>query len=280
MRLFEIQDHPQLGRLWQLLLIRAGQVRYPLPHPWPTLATILTDPSSKKSTVGGTTPDGSGTAPRFDNSTGAFVTLADDAAANNVEDNKQKYLSYLGGAAVPFKSGDTSPNGVKAKKLDNLGFNTVDENNVKDGDCAVPSTAYGYQYESKYKLSTGNVAVYCLCDPYGLCGCDDHHKNSSFVPAMLSDIGMGTEAQNISKACTISLDGATTILVDGGLSNGSTKADPDATPVRTRKNTCGTRAFGTSGSEDGDDTGAAASLSVNSWLVGTVALGMASLIWL
>lgn len=99
---------------------------------------------------------------------------------------------------------------------------------------------------------------------------------------MLTDIGMGTEAQNISRACTISLDGATTILVDGGLSNGSTKADPAAPAVRTRKNTCAGRALtgGTDGSDSTDDTGAAASLAVNSWLVGTVALGMASLIWL
>lgn len=97
---------------------------------------------------------------------------------------------------------------------------------------------------------------------------------------MLSYIGMGTEAQNISKACTISLDGATTIIVDGGLSNGSTKADAAAPAVRTRKNTCGTRAWGTGNTDDADDTGAAATLSVSSWLVKAVVLGMASLIWL
>jgi hypothetical protein len=232
--------------------------------------------SSENSTAGGTTPDGSGTAPRFDNSTGAFVTLADDNAANAVDIKDQHYLSYLGGAAVPFKSGDHSPNGVSPKKLNNLPFTTVDENNVKDGSCAVPNTSYAYDYQSKYSLgSAGNVPVYCLCDPYGLCGCDDHHGNSSFVDAMLAYMGLGDEAKNISRICTVSLDGATTILVDGGLSNGSTKADPDADEVLARvPRTKSTRCGGNGG------TGAAVAVSVNSWSLGVISLAVASLVWL
>ncbi|KAL4780372.1 hypothetical protein BJX76DRAFT_360922 [Aspergillus varians] len=230
---------------------------------------------NKTSTAGGTTPDGSGTAPRFDNSTGAFTILADDAAANAINTTDQHYLSYLGGAATPFKSGSSSPNGVSPRKLDNLAFATVDESAVKDGSCAVPNTSYAYQYESKYSLSSGSVAVYCLCDPYGLCGCDDHHGNSSFVPAMLAYVGLDKEAKNISKACTVSLDGAVAILVDGGLANGSTKADPDAEAVitrqeRTKSGRCGS----------GGGNGAAMAVSVNGWLVGVVVMGMASLVWL
>ncbi|KAL5051540.1 hypothetical protein BDW71DRAFT_202708 [Aspergillus fruticulosus] len=97
---------------------------------------------SENSTVDGTTPDGSGIAPRFDNSTGAFVTLVDDDAANAVDIEDQRYLSYVGGAAIPFKSGNDSPNGVSPEKLDSLPFATVDEDNVKDGSCAVPNTSY------------------------------------------------------------------------------------------------------------------------------------------
>ncbi|KAL4941251.1 hypothetical protein BDV06DRAFT_223273 [Aspergillus oleicola] len=230
---------------------------------------------SENSTAGGTTPDGSGTAPRFDNSTGAFVVLADDDAANDVDIDDQHFLSYLGGAAIPFKSGDDSPNGVSPKKLNHLAFATVDEDSVNDGSCAVPNTSYAYEYQSKYSLSSGSVPVYCACDPYGLCGCDDHHGNSSFVDAMLAYIGLDSEAKNVSKACTISLDGVTAILVDGGLSNGSTKADPDADEVfarqsRTRGRNCG-------GSGD-NGTGAATALSVNGWLVGVV-LGLI-FVWL
>ncbi|KAL4933361.1 uncharacterized protein BDV17DRAFT_107682 [Aspergillus undulatus] len=230
---------------------------------------------SENSTAGGTTPDGSGTAPRFDNSTGAFVTLADDDAANDVSIDNQHYLSYLGGAAIPFKSGDDSPNGLSPKKFDNLVFATVDEDSVKDGSCAVPNTSYAYEYRSKYSLSSGSVPVYCVCDPYGLCGCDDHHGNSSFVDAMLAYVGLDGEAKNISKACTVLLDGATTILVDGGLSNGSTKADPDADAVFAREpRTKGGRCPGSGG----NGTGAATALSVNSWLAGMVLLGMASIV--
>ncbi|KAL4795323.1 hypothetical protein BDV19DRAFT_363520 [Aspergillus venezuelensis] len=103
---------------------------------------------SENSTSGGTTPDGSGTAPRFDNRTGAFVFLSDDAA-NDVEINDQHYLSYLGGAAIPFRPGVDSPKGVSPKKLDNLAFATADEDSVKDGSCAVPDTSYAYEYQSK-----------------------------------------------------------------------------------------------------------------------------------
>ncbi|KAL4961136.1 uncharacterized protein BDV14DRAFT_211226 [Aspergillus stella-maris] len=233
---------------------------------------------TRNSTSGGITPDGSGTAPRFDNRTGAFIFLFDDAA-NDVDINDQHYLSYLGGAAIPFKSGDDSPNGVAPKKLDNLAFATVDEESVKDGSCAVPNTSYAYEYQSKYSLSSGSVPVYCVCDPLGLCGCDDHHGNSSFVDVMLAYVGLDTEAKNVSKACTISLDRATAILVDGGLSNGSTKADPDADEVLARESRTRNRKCGGSGNGNGGDgTGAATALSVNGWLIGSV-LGMVLIVW-
>ncbi|KAL6235239.1 hypothetical protein BDW75DRAFT_230523 [Aspergillus navahoensis] len=220
-------------------------------------------PPAKTAPRGGTTPDGSGTAPRFDNSTGAFMTLADDDAANTVDINDQHYLSYLGGAAIPLKSGTDSPNGVLSKKLDNLPFATVDKDNVKDGSCAVPNTSYAYEFQSKYSLrSASNISVYCLCDPLG--------------SAMLAYMGLEVEAKNASKICTISLDGATTILVNGGLSNGFTKAGPDADEVlarvpRTKSTRCG---------GDGGGTGVAVAVSVDSWLLGMLSLGIASLLWL
>ncbi|KAL4803499.1 hypothetical protein BDV18DRAFT_163056 [Aspergillus unguis] len=227
---------------------------------------------SEDSTAGGSTPDGSGTAPRFDNSTQAFVVLADNDAANEVEKDSQHYLSYLGGAAVPFKSGDDSPNGVAPKHLEDLSFPSVDdEDDVKDGSCAVPNNSYAYPYDAKYSLgSAGNVPVYCLCDPYGLCGCDDHHTNSSFVDAMLSYAGLSNEAKNVSSVCTVTLEGETTILINGGLSNGSTKADPDADAVLAREPRTKTR-------KCGGGTGAAAGVSVNGFMLGAVAFGLSVL---
>ncbi|KAL2831350.1 hypothetical protein BJY01DRAFT_254288 [Aspergillus pseudoustus] len=221
---------------------------------------------SENSTSGGSTRNGSGTAPRFDNSTGAWTVVKDDAAANDVDNENQKYLNYLGGAAVPYKSGDDSPNGVSSKRVDNLAFATVDEDN------------------STYSLSSGNVPVYCACNPYGLCRCGDFHKNSSFVPTMLSYLGLDREAKNVSKLCTVSIDGTTTTLIDGGLSNGSTKADPDADAVFTR---VPTSRGGRCPSGSGGDSAAPKSISVNGGLLlawtSTLSLGMAfgmSLIWL
>ncbi|KAL3447124.1 hypothetical protein BJX65DRAFT_308191 [Aspergillus insuetus] len=179
---------------------------------------MLTFSFSKSSTSGGTTLDGSGSAPLFDNRTGAFVALKDIAAASNVDNDDQHCLSYLGGAAVPYKAGTKSPNGVSPRRFDNLAFATVKE----------------AAYESTYNLSNGSVPVYCACDIYGLCGCDDFHKNGSFVPTLLSYLCLGDEASNVSKVCTISIDGTTTILVNGGLVNGSTNADPKALPIITR----------------------------------------------
>jgi hypothetical protein len=248
---------------------------------------MLTCSSSKSSTSGGTTLDGSGSAPLFDNRTGAFVALKDIATVSNVENDDQHFLSYLGGAAVPYKAGAKSPNGVSPRHFDNLAFATVKETAVKDGACAVPNTSYAYKYESTYTLSNSSVPVYCACDIYGLCGCDDFHKNSSFVPTLLSYLGLGDEARNVSKVCTVSIDGTTTILVNGGLVNGSTKADPKALPVVTRVPTSKTtRCPAGSGSGSGGVSAAPASMSVNSGLLawaGLLSVGMAfgmSLIWM
>ncbi|KAL3483218.1 hypothetical protein BJX62DRAFT_249770 [Aspergillus germanicus] len=209
--------------------------------------------SNKSSTSGGTTLDGSGSAPLFNNRTGAFVALKDIAAASKVDNNDQHFLSYLGGAAVPYKAGTKSPNGVSPRRFDNLAFATVKEAAVKDGACAVPNTSYAYKYESTYNLSNTSIPVYCACDLYSLCGCDDFHKNDSFVPTLLSYLGLGDEARNVSKLCTVSIDGATAILINGGLVNGSTKADPKALPVITRVPTSKTtRCPAGSGSDSSD----------------------------
>jgi hypothetical protein len=242
---------------------------------------MLTFSFSKSSTSGGTTLDGSGSAPLFDNRTGAFAALKDIAAASNVDNDDQHFLSYLGGAAVPYNAAAKSPNRVSTRRFNNLAFATVKGAAAKDGACAVPNTSYAYKYESTYNLSNASVPVYCTCDIYGLCGCDDFHKNSSFVPTMLSYLGLGDGARNVSKVCTVSIDGGTTILVNGGLVNGSTKADPKALPVVTRMPTSRpTRcpAGSGSGSGSGGVSAAPVSISVNSGLLawtGLLSVGMA-----
>ncbi|KAL2802980.1 hypothetical protein BJX63DRAFT_413320 [Aspergillus granulosus] len=50
-----------------------------------------------------------------------------------------------------------------------------------------------------HTVSGGYFGVYCVCNPYGLCGCDDFHGNSSFIPKILSYFGLKREADNVPK---------------------------------------------------------------------------------
>ncbi|KAL2833865.1 hypothetical protein BDW59DRAFT_168904 [Aspergillus cavernicola] len=192
---------------------------------------------SENSTAGGYTPEGSGSRPRWDNSSGSWVALS-SWEPSYLDD--PEYISYLGGAAVPYLAGETSPNGMTAEEFTDLPYEPDLSQIPSDLLCQVPNSSFAYRYEAEFNWTslsleqgaenygeyvTRFVPVYCCCARYTLCGCDDFHRNSSFVAKMLEEAGIGQSPRNTSGVCSIELEGETTILVGGTLTNGSTKAD-------------------------------------------------------
>ncbi|KAL4994255.1 hypothetical protein BDV10DRAFT_189191 [Aspergillus recurvatus] len=184
---------------------------------------------------GGYTPEGSGAPPRWDNSSGSWDAL-DPWEASYLDD--PAYISYLGGAAVPYPAGETSPNGVEPEEFLDLPYEPDLSVIPSELLCSVPNSNYAYKYKEKFNWTsisleeenygdyvTRWVPVYCCCGFDTLCGCDDHHRNSSFVAALVQELGIGVSPRNTSDVCAIEIEGETTMLVKGGLMNGSTKAD-------------------------------------------------------
>lgn len=167
----------------------------------------------------------------------------------NGVDYDQDRLSYHGGAAVPYLSGQTSPNGVDPVHF--FDMHTIEGESALTGECAIPNSTYAYKYQVPYTWTetsydeenwgeniTTTAPVYCCCALELLCGCDDFHKNRSFVPALVQNYDFfrrgKTVPQNSSSLCVVDYQGKTALLVDGTLENGSTKADPNASyPTQT-----------------------------------------------
>ncbi|KAL5359886.1 hypothetical protein BJX96DRAFT_174772 [Aspergillus floccosus] len=191
--------------------------------------------------TGGYTPEGSGTYPRWDNSSGSWVALRDyDVSYLR---SGPEYV-YLGGAGVPYTSGETSPNGVEPTRLD-LDFVTAPYPYIGGDLCSVPNSSYAYRYAARYNWSELNLdddsyspyivhlmPVYCCCALYTVCGCDDGHRNESFVPVLLESLGIYNDPRNDSGVCSVTVDGELALIVNGTLANGSTMADRDATPTK------------------------------------------------
>lgn len=103
-------------------------------------------------------------------------------------------------------------------------------------ECTIPTTNYAYKYEAEFEWNESeydtenpgashSTPIYCCCALDSLCGCDDFHRNSSFVLAMLQREMDAPSPRNSTLVCAVDIEGETTILVSGTLQNGSTKAD-------------------------------------------------------
>ncbi|KAL4772543.1 hypothetical protein BDW60DRAFT_207160 [Aspergillus nidulans var. acristatus] len=184
---------------------------------------------------GGYTPEGSGTPPRWDNSSGSWDAL--ETWEDSYLDDPA-YISYLGGAAVPYPAGETSPNGVEPQEFLDLPYEPDLSSIPSSLLCSVPNSNYAYKYKDKFNWTsisveeenygeyvTRWVPIYCCCGFNTLCGCDDHHQNSSFVAALTQELGLGMSPRNTTGVCAVDIEGETTLLVNGQLGNGSTKAD-------------------------------------------------------
>ncbi|KAF9885870.1 hypothetical protein FE257_012248 [Aspergillus nanangensis] len=199
---------------------------------------------SLNNNTGGYTPEGSGTTPMWDNSTGQWKTL--DYYYSFTDRSSGEY-SYRGGAGVPYLSGETSPNGVKPRRLD-LVFEAATEYPYFGVElCSVSNSSYAYKYavpfnwtdismddETYGEIFTKLLPVYCCCALNTVCGCDDHHRNSSFVPVLLEQLEIGNSPRNTTNVCNVMIDGDMAFIVNGTLGNGSTMADPEMSPTSER----------------------------------------------
>ncbi|RJE19156.1 Conserved glycine-rich protein [Aspergillus sclerotialis] len=189
---------------------------------------------SPNSNEGGYTPEGSGTHPVWDNSTGEWMTIH----YNLFDQDQEEYHNYLGGASVPYASGEDSPNGVHPVRLD-LDFEEAPPGDLYGDLCTVPNSSYAYKYNEKWKWRssafkmesfTRFVPMYCCCALYSLCGCDDFHSNSSFVPTLVDYLMESTQPLNNTHICAVDIDGMA-LIINGTVSNGSTKANPAMDPT-------------------------------------------------
>lgn len=207
-----------------------GQYVFPLLY-LKTSGTLTTCNNRKNSTQGGYTAKGSGSAPHWDNSSGSWHYNKYPSYLDDPET-----LSYTGGAAVPYLSGKVSPNGVSPRKFTNLPYVPDLEEYPSGYECTIPTTNYAYKYENEFEWTESDYGsespgashstpIYCCCALDSLCGCDDFHRNSSFVLAMLEREMDAPSPRNSTRVCAVDIEGETTILVSGTLQNGSTKAD-------------------------------------------------------
>ncbi|KAL4757073.1 uncharacterized protein BDW70DRAFT_163878 [Aspergillus foveolatus] len=160
-------------------------------------------------------PEGSGTPPSWDNNSGSWISL-DFLEVSSLDD--PACISYLGGAAVPYPAGETSPNGVEPQVfLDlpyELNLSSIPSNLV----CIVPNSNYAYKYKEKFSWTSisfdeENYGEYVT------------RWNSSFVTALTQRLGLGMSPRNTTDGCAIDIGRETTLVVRGRLLNGSTKAD-------------------------------------------------------
>jgi len=162
---------------------------------------------SSTSTAGGRTTTGSGPKPAFGN--GRF---------------------YGGGAQVPYKSGGRSPSGIAPVAAGLLAGAALTL-------AFWPGTwhhgAYLYPYTQPYRFfnETTNVnetkPVTCGCDPYMVCGCDEN-RETGYLDELIGNGDYAALNKTLVNVATV--DGKSTILINGTLPNGTTAAGGTENP--------------------------------------------------
>ncbi|KAK2757730.1 hypothetical protein FQN54_004699 [Arachnomyces sp. PD_36] len=200
--------------------------------------------------IGGYTKNGSGTPPEWRSENGGWVHICD------YEYDWQDDEYYFGGSEVPFPAGEESPNGL-VPSLTELPFPESDEppywsNPCRDRadptyECSMRNTSYCYPYPYRYDYTessrtydydidgyeydntTTTIDILCCCTDKMPCGCDNA-GGKSLVQAIgdhfagFDDWGEA-KLENSTSACYMRIDDSDTLVVNGSLTVGSTKAN-------------------------------------------------------
>lgn len=153
---------------------------------------------SSTSSTGGSTKGGSGVTPNYG---GTY---------------------YAGGARTPYTSGTRSPSGISPVLL------PVAALAIFPGLWLYGAYAYNYPHPYTFHNSTSNTnetkPIECLCAEYQVCGCDGNTNTTYFDDL----IGNGSVADLDSAVKVATVNGTSTLVVNGTLANGTTADDGTA----------------------------------------------------
>ncbi|PGH13015.1 hypothetical protein AJ80_06499 [Polytolypa hystricis UAMH7299] len=222
-------------------------------------------PGKMDSLDGGYTRNGSGSPPTWQNTNGTWVFYQWHW---NVEfDHEHSF--YFPGGAVPFLAGEASPRGIKPELTEfdykhpeddiyNFGYGAFDEFE-STWECLMPEESYAYKYPVQWDYletirpsressedfnQTTPVDVICCCDKGRLCGCD-YNGDSKFLQKLGSmhitrPIYSDSVIKNTTRICYFPIKGQPTLLINGTLTNGSTKGNDSIPepPLQTKMSVC------------------------------------------
>lgn len=238
---------------------------------------------SQNSIQGGYTRNGTGSFPSW--------TLDDGTWTYDYHPDEKYHPStryYFGGAIVPYEANKKSPNGLEPW-LTSIDFGertteyqpSVESDPRYVDDCQMPSRLVVYRYPVAYNyavmdlsksprghmewvaVGTKEITVLCVCNPKAVCGCD-YPGDPDFVQALgnhtlrLKEFKTSytLDDKNSTHVCYMpNLNGTTsTLLINGSLKKGSTKADPsmpDMPMVTKYRDPCPDAAGGDTGDSAG-----------------------------
>ncbi|OJD17270.1 hypothetical protein AJ78_02604 [Emergomyces pasteurianus Ep9510] len=133
---------------------------------------------------------------------------------------------YSGGASVPYSAGSKSRKGLLPFAFLPLAALAFFPGLWLFGAHAYHIGDFDYRNISQPNATTVRMPIECLCQRYGVCGCDKN-DNATYIDQLLSEKDKDGMPKNTTSIRVVPKDdGSTTIYVNGTLANGTTNPDP------------------------------------------------------
>ncbi|PGH10154.1 hypothetical protein AJ79_05509 [Helicocarpus griseus UAMH5409] len=132
---------------------------------------------------------------------------------------------YGGGAAVPFSAGKASRKGLLPFVFLPIAALAFFPGVWLYGAHAYHVGHWDYRNTSDPNGNATKIPVECLCQRYGVCGCDKN-DNSTYLNDLLKDKDEFGMPKNTSTIRVATVNGTKSIYINGTLDNGTTNADP------------------------------------------------------